>query len=414
MTSEIVQKDAKVLRETAKPVPIKDIGSKKVKDVIERMKKAMYAEEDGVAIAAPQIGEALRIFVVNGKVFSSEDMIFINPEITKSSSKKKKMEEGCLSLRWLYGEVLRSEKITVRAYDENGRKFQRGASGLLAQVFQHEIDHLNGILFTDKAKNVRELPPNQSPKFIFFGSSKFSEYVLEELEKVGLSPILNVTSTKNLPTLPDADVFIVASFGKILPKEIIGLPKHGSLNVHPSLLPELRGPSPIQNIILGNGKPGVTIIKMDEKMDRGPILAQEEINIAPFPDHYSVVEEKLARAGGKLIAKVLLDIPEPATQDSSKATYTKLIKKEDGLINLEDGPETNLRKVFAYSREPGAYINFKRKNGKEVRVNIRDAKIEDGKPARPDDSGRSGRFVPTRVIPAGKREMAWQDFLHGN
>ena len=404
MKTEILQKDAKVLRETAKPVPIKDIGSKKVKNVIERMKKAMYAEEDGVAIAAPQIGETLRIFVVNGKVFGSEDMVFINPEIIKASSKKKRMEEGCLSVRWLYGEVTRCEKITVRAYNQKGEKFQRGASGLLAQVFQHEIDHLEGILFTDKAKNIRDLPPVKiNIKFVFFGSSTFSTYVLEELEKAGLSPILNITSAKDLPVLPEADVFIVASFGKILPKEIIDLPKHGSLNVHPSLLPELRGPSPIQNTILGLDTPGVSIMKMDEKMDNGPILAQEKVSIEPWPDHYDIVEEKLGRAGGKLLANILPrwlnGKAKVQEQNAGAATYTKLIKKEDGLLDLEDDPETNLRKVFAYSTWPGAYINFKRKNGQEVRVIIKDAKVKDGE------------FTPTRVIPAGKREMAWQDFI---
>lgn len=406
------------MRKVAQVVPVKDISSKKTKDVIKRMKKALYAEEDGVAIAAPQIGESLRIFLVNGKVFGTEaspngrsvgrDMVFINPEISKASKKKRKMEEGCLSVRWLYGEVLRSEKITVKAYDEKGRRFQRGASGLLAQIFQHEIDHLEGILFTDKAKNVHDLPPSlkQNVKFVFFGSSRFSEYVLDELEKAGFSPILTVTSTKDaLPEIP-ADLYIVASFGKIIPKKILDIPKFGSINVHPSLLPELRGPSPIQNTILGLSEPGVSIMKMDEKMDNGPILAQEKVSIEPWPDHYGVVEKKLGRAGGKLLADILpkwiLEEVRAVPQDIKSATYTKLIKKEDGLLNLNDSAETNLRKVFAYSTWPGAYINFKKKNGEDIRVIVKDARIHEGE------------LEPTRVIPAGKREMDWQDFLRGN
>ena len=406
MKTEILQRNADVLRKTSQPVPLEDIMSKKVKGVIERMRKAVHAEEDGVAIAAPQIGEGLRIFLVNGEMFGSEDMVFINPEIIKASQKKKIMEEGCLSVRWLYGEVLRSEKITIKAYDEKGRVFTRGASGLLAQVFQHEIDHLNGILFTDKADNLRDLPPSpkQNVKFVYFGSSQFSKYVLDELEKAGLSPIKNVTDSKNpLPKLPEeADFFVVASFGKILPKEIIDMPKYGSINVHPSLLPELRGPSPIQNTILQNKTPGVTIIKMDEEMDHGPILAQEEVLIAPFPDHYEIIEEKLARAGGRLLAQVLKKKIKEIPQNHEQATYTKLIKKEDGLINLEDDSEINLRKVCAYSTWPGAYINFKKKNGEEIRVIIKDAVTIEGE------------FTPTRVIPAGKREMDYQDFLRGN
>src|SRR5690606_22335404 len=107
-------------------------------DVIRRMKLAMHAEDDSVAIAAPQIGESLRIFVVNTTALSTisgnnaqlEDEVYINPKITKLSRTKKNVEEGCLSLRWLYGEVRRSEKATVRAYDEHGKIFEKGASGL--------------------------------------------------------------------------------------------------------------------------------------------------------------------------------------------------------------------------------------------------------------------------------------------
>ncbi len=406
MKKLLVDKESPVLRQTAEAVPLEDIGSKKIRDIVAKMKRALHAEKDGVAIAAPQIGASLRIFMVKRE---SADLVFINPEIVKTSKKKRKMEEGCLSVRWLYGEVLRHEKVTIKAYNDAGKSVTIGASGLLAQIIQHEIDHLNGILFTDKAKNVRNLPPAAS--FVFFGSlpagrqgSKFSEFVLEELESAGFSPVLKVTDAKApLPKFPkDIDFGIVASFGKILPKEYLEIPRRGFLNAHPSLLPELRGSSPIQNLILENKQPGVTIIKMDEKMDHGPILAQEKVFIEPWPDHYAKVEEKLARAGGRLLAKILPNLPTPTPQDDSLATYCKLVKKEDGLLDLNDDAEKNLRKVLAYSRWPGAYFFFKNKMGKELRIAVNDAKIEDGK------------FVPTRVTPAGKREMNWRDFLRGN
>jgi len=172
MTVAIVQEGDDVLRGTAKAVPVKDIGSKKIQDIIQDMKDALAPHEDGVAIAAPQIGVPLRIFVVSGHVFDPEalvndnkskkkykDLVFINPEIVKQSKKKEIMPEGCLSVRWKYGDVKRSTRATVEAYNEKGEKFTRGASGLLAQIFQHEIDHLNGILFTDKARDVQEIPP---------------------------------------------------------------------------------------------------------------------------------------------------------------------------------------------------------------------------------------------------------------
>ncbi len=161
MTVKIVQKDHKALRLLAKPVLLSEINSPKIKKIVADMKEAMHSEKDAVAIAAPQIGLSLQIFAVVGKYFNSPDMVFFNPKITRISKKKMEMEEGCLSARYFYGKVTRSEKVVLEAYDETGRKITRGASGLLAQVFQHETDHLSGILFLDKAKDVVDLPPEK-------------------------------------------------------------------------------------------------------------------------------------------------------------------------------------------------------------------------------------------------------------
>ena len=177
----IVQKEAPVLREKASVVSLKDVGTPAFKKILADMKTALDREEDGVAIAAPQIGVPLRIFLVSHRAFSylenpeehedpniikteisgqhpeHKDLVFINPEIIKLSRKKVWLHEGCLSVRWLYGEVSRADKATVRAYDENGKQFTRGGSGLLAQIFQHETDHLNGILFIDTARNIETI-----------------------------------------------------------------------------------------------------------------------------------------------------------------------------------------------------------------------------------------------------------------
>jgi peptide deformylase len=160
--TKIIQIGDKILEGTSTEVDISGIKSKEIQKVLTDMKKALEKEKDGVAIAAPQIGQTLRIFIVSKRVFPEEnakDQIYINPEIINLSKDKEWVEEGCLSVRWKYGKVERTHKITVEAYDEKGQKFQRGASGLLAQIFQHEIDHLNGILFTDKAKDVHEVNP---------------------------------------------------------------------------------------------------------------------------------------------------------------------------------------------------------------------------------------------------------------
>lgn len=174
---KIVQDGDPVLRELAQPVHVKDITSPKIVKIIDDMKTALASQDDGVAIAAPQIAVPLQIFVVSGVVLDSalekmrynkedlqkkksEDMVFINPVITKLSREKSEMEEGCLSVRYLYGKIKRSTKATIRAYNERGEKIERGASGLLAEIFQHETDHLNGVLFTDKAYDIQEILPD--------------------------------------------------------------------------------------------------------------------------------------------------------------------------------------------------------------------------------------------------------------
>ncbi|MBP9855769.1 MAG: peptide deformylase [Candidatus Pacebacteria bacterium] len=162
---KIVQQEAAVLRQQAQEVPVGKIVSPEIKKVLKAMSAALAKEEDGVAIAAPQIGVSMRIFVVSGRLITEEgeklkdDLIFINPVIKSASKKKVAMDEGCLSVRWLYGKVKRADKATVEAYDEQGKKFTRHGSGLWAQIFQHEIDHLDGILFIDKASDLTEMKP---------------------------------------------------------------------------------------------------------------------------------------------------------------------------------------------------------------------------------------------------------------
>lgn len=165
----IVQKDESILREHSENVSVQDIASPKIQTILKEMKEALASQSDGIAIAAPQIGYLLRIFIVSENMFCGPDkipntrtpnhFIYINPVITKISKSKKWLEEGCLSVRYLYGYVERSEKVSITAYDENGKKFEIGASGLLAQIFQHEVDHLNGILFIDKARDLQDMPP---------------------------------------------------------------------------------------------------------------------------------------------------------------------------------------------------------------------------------------------------------------
>lgn len=181
MKDSITQDGDPVLRAKAKPVAKADLGSPALGKILKKMSNALAKEGFGVAIAAPQIGESLRIFVVSGKVFedtdeessdvnadtsqsgvegeqtgSHPDLVFINPEIVKLSRKKREMSEGCLSVRGKYGTVMRHEKASVRAWDESGKPFTYNGSGLLAQIFQHEVDHLDGTLYIDKAVKLED------------------------------------------------------------------------------------------------------------------------------------------------------------------------------------------------------------------------------------------------------------------
>ena len=159
----IVDRNNRALREQAVEVEKPLFGTRKLAKIITDMQEALGNEDDGVALAAPQIGLSLRIFVVSPRTYGKNDksrpLVFINPRLIKRSKRERLVDEGCLSIRWLYGEVRRSENATVEAYNEKGRRFTRGGGGVLAQIFQHEIDHLEGILFTDKAKNIRDIPP---------------------------------------------------------------------------------------------------------------------------------------------------------------------------------------------------------------------------------------------------------------
>lgn len=160
---EIVQNGHKALRQKSEEITEKEFGSKKLLKIISDMNDALNTQDDGVALAAPQIAINKRIFVVSPKVFRDKKiakdfpLTYINPVITKSSKDKKKMEEGCLSVRPLYGVTKRATRATVQAKDENGNDFEITGSGLLAQIFQHEIDHLDGILFIDTATNIIEM-----------------------------------------------------------------------------------------------------------------------------------------------------------------------------------------------------------------------------------------------------------------
>lgn len=157
---EIVQIGDPVLRAVAAPIPEEQFGTSELKRIVDSMAKALDEQKDGVAIAAPQVGISLRIFLVRydrlqvaseGQTLPPDLGVYINPVFVRSSRHRDVMEEGCLSVRGIYGKTYRHERATVRARDIDGKTFERGGGGILAQIFQHETDHLEGILFVDHA-----------------------------------------------------------------------------------------------------------------------------------------------------------------------------------------------------------------------------------------------------------------------
>lgn len=162
------------LRKISKPLSEKEIKTGEFKKLLSDLSLALLTRDDGVGLSAPQIAVNKRVFVVAGKVFNKDwlndkkpkgvlppDEYFINPVITKSSKKLSVLEEGCLSVPEMYGLVKRPSTVTMEYLDPNGVKKTKKVSGILARIFQHEIDHLDGILFTDKAtdlKRIEQLP----------------------------------------------------------------------------------------------------------------------------------------------------------------------------------------------------------------------------------------------------------------
>jgi peptide deformylase len=156
----------------ADPVPKELFNTNELTTLVRDMSEALDREPDGVALAAPQVGVSYRLFIVRtdrtlpaptGDPQEKREPlidVYVNPSITKTSRKRARAEEGCLSVRGKYGFTRPHERVTIRAQRTDGTTFERGAGGLLAQIFEHEMNHLNGILFTDHAEDLMQVPPS--------------------------------------------------------------------------------------------------------------------------------------------------------------------------------------------------------------------------------------------------------------
>ncbi|MFH0819182.1 MAG: methionyl-tRNA formyltransferase [Patescibacteria group bacterium] len=271
-------------------------------------------------------------------------------------------------------------------------------------------------------------------KIIFFGTSEFAVPFLEALinnnadiclvvtqpdkpqgrkQELVASPIKNIAINNNLSLIQpsklkisdfrdyQADLGILVSYGQILKSDILNLFPFGILNIHPSLLPKYRGPSPIQSALANDDfETGVSLMLLDKKMDAGPIISQKKINISA-DDNYTSLHQQLAEMG----VKILLDNIElycerkilPKPQNQKDASICKIIKKQDGRIDLfNDKSVSIINKLRAYKEWPGIYFIYNDK-----RFKIKKAHIQNN-------------ILKIDIIqPEGKKEMSWDDFKCG-
>ncbi|OGE20292.1 methionyl-tRNA formyltransferase [Candidatus Daviesbacteria bacterium RIFCSPLOWO2_01_FULL_43_38] len=271
------------------------------------------------------------------------------------------------------------------------------------------------------------------PRVIFFGTPDFVVPVVSALyekdwlagvvtapdKKVGRKQILTSSPIKQwalknqVPVLTadkfdqkihseltalNSTLFVIAAYGHLLPQFILDIPGCGSLNIHPSLLPRYRGPSPIQNAILAGDKTsGVSIIKMDEKMDHGPVLITKEISLSE-QDTSETLSKKMFDVGADLLIKIIPDFitgkVKLKEQNHNQAFYTHIIKKEDGYFDINPpaggppSPEILDQIIRAYYPWPTAWTKW---NNKIV------------------------KFLPGALVQMeGKKPMPLEDFLRGH
>ena len=401
-----------------------------IDDMIETMRGA-----NGIGLAAPQVGKSQKIIVCEfagdkeSKLPPIPLTVLCNPAITDYSKVKKNMVEGCLSFPGIELLIKRPKKVTVKGVDRYGKKIEIKADNLYARVLQHEIDHLDGVLLPDRLQQIN---------VIFIGTGTLGLPSLEAMAKdpqytIKLvvtgevegkksrrevkNPVLELARKHNLPILavknindPEItakikrlkpDIGIMADFGQIIQEEVLNIPKHGIVNIHPSLLPRHRGPSPVQQTILdGDEETGVSLILTGKKMDAGGVIAQASAKLTGS-ETTSILKDYLAKGGASLL---LNSIPyyiagdlKPETQDEKKAAYTHLFTKTDGLVDKESPAIEVERKIRAFCEWPKVTII---KNNKSIQLLAAHLDPE-------------GRLVIDRVKPEGKQEMSYEEYLRG-
>lgn len=438
MKREILTDPNHLLREPAKPVDNFDMELQHlIDDMIETMR-----DSNGVGLAAPQVGESKEIIVCElaGEENQSKKKevlyepfpltVVCNPKIISHGRNKCKMVEGCLSFPGTELVVERPQKIVMTGKDRYGKNIKIEADKLFGRVLQHEFDHLNSTLLIDHLKEI---------KVVFFASGDFALKPLEimhtdkqyQVEAVYTTPNISRSRGKisdnnqikrlsgklkiktyevyslNNDEIADqikkhkADIGVVVDFGLKIPEKIINIFKYKVVNIHPSLLPKYRGPSPVTAAILnGDRQTGVSLMVIDQGIDTGPVLSQYRVKLSGR-ETAPILSAYLSELGATLLLDALpyyiSGEIKGKNQRESKAIYTKIINKSDGEILSGDDATTIDRKIRAYQPWPGVYTIFKGQ-----RVEICSAHLDKDK-----------NLVIDTVKPAGKSTMTYQDFKNG-
>jgi methionyl-tRNA formyltransferase len=266
----------------------------------------------------------------------------------------------------------------------------------------------------------------KSPKRAGRGKKKVRNLLLDQAEQFG-TPIKTIDDFKNIENLKlleslELDFIVVFSFGLILPKEVLEIPRYGCINIHASLLPKWRGASPVQHVLMNNEKvTGYTFIIMNERLDEGKIVYKEKINI-DIADNYATLLHKIISLASKVLVSKIEDlfnnIIKPKVQNHSKASYCYKIKKDDTYLKFNTSAEEVLGKIRAFSPNPGAKCFLE---GELIK--ILDAKIEGNSKFNKkigcviDESllisCKYGFIRFIKVQRAGRKAMMAREFLNG-
>lgn len=433
--------------------------NRQIRDLLDRMAQTMY-QAPGIGLAAPQVGVDRRIIVVD----IGDGLIeLINPEIIKSQGSADGWE-GCLSNPGWYGLVPRSQRITVRGRDRRGNETWIDGEGMLARVLQHEIDHLDGIMFMDRATETvteEELDRRERArklKVVAMGTPEFAVATLDMLatrhdlalvitqpdRPVGRRRELKSPAVKQWadergipvvqPVRPgepeivervreiSPDAIVTAAYGRIVPPALLRIPRIGAFNVHASLLPRHRGAAPIARAIMeGDAQTGVTVMWMDEGMDTGDIALQHGEQILP-DDTAGTLEIRLTTSNARALEGALALASEgrcPRTpQDGARATYARPLSRADERIDWTKTAVDIDRQVRALSPAPGAFTTtptgpikiwagrWVSGSGQPGCVEVRDGHLT--------VACGEGLYRVEQLQPAGARRMSAAQYCHGH